>query len=887
MPQTRIASAILIGALLACSEGGPTDPGTIQITASPSSLPVPQGGSGTVTVTLLRGGGFSATVTATVTGLPNGITASVVPAQLTGTTTSATVTVNVAASVAIGSYTATVRASAAGVGEATATYTVNVIAPPNFSLGVSPTSVTIPAGSSGAATVNITRTGGFAPSVALALTNPPGGITGTFNPTSAPAALSTLTVSVAGTVAPGTYALTITGTAAGVPNQTTTLTVVVTAAANFSLSVAPSPLTVQADGVAQATVSISRQSFGGTIDFSLDNPPGGITGTFNPASTTGLSTVVTIIVAGSVAPGNYNVTIRGTANDLPSIAEPFAFVGSRSTTLALMVTPTPTIALGVSPTPISIQQGGNGQSTVTISRTNFGNPVTLNATGQPANMGVTFNPQPATGTQSTATVTVAASVPTGSYPVTITGTASGVTNAQATLTVNVTQAPAGSPVEIQFCGAFNNPSFFAFQDGVGAWTRVTAVLENGVYKYRFNISQGRGSVYLVQQWPTSIVARPRARAFASLTRAHDMMRAARQRNGTASALAGAAFFYHTTVFSGSLAELQQTGADNCISTVDDIKQVQVQWGGVPTGVTASLGLGQSDLTFTSGMAANPIQFVDVRSGLIDLVGARLDASQNAERVLLIRNLNPPDGTILAGQNTANFDNSGISWPAATSSLSFTNRGTDPIAVKTSFWTANGERILLGTLTGPFNTNTIVTRGFPSPPVLPTDRHQHEVIAFASGSIFSDNLRFIFFFQNTLAAQTAAFSGAVSNVSFFETNPSRNLLAVTGDLPAETNQFRLMFVDDANEIIGWTVSASAGYFAAGAGGAARSSAISASLSMPDLTAMSGFPFASLLPSGSTSIVFGASGSNHSGPWQNIPPVGTIVQAAARILTVNVP
>ena len=62
-----------------------------------ATLTVPQGGSGSVAAQLTRGGGFSGDVTLAVTGLPTGVTTTITPPQLSGTTSSATINVAVAA----------------------------------------------------------------------------------------------------------------------------------------------------------------------------------------------------------------------------------------------------------------------------------------------------------------------------------------------------------------------------------------------------------------------------------------------------------------------------------------------------------------------------------------------------------------------------------------------------------------------------------------------------------------------------------------------------------------------------------------------------------------------------------------------------------------------
>jgi hypothetical protein len=96
----------------------------------------------------------------------------------------------------------------------------------DYVLAVDPTALTIVGGSSSSATVSVDRTD-FTGEVALALLNPPAGITGAFAPTPSTTNVSALVVSVATNVAPGNYPLTIQGTAAGPGTRTTTLTVTV------------------------------------------------------------------------------------------------------------------------------------------------------------------------------------------------------------------------------------------------------------------------------------------------------------------------------------------------------------------------------------------------------------------------------------------------------------------------------------------------------------------------------------------------------------------------------------------------------------------------------------------------------------------------------------
>ncbi len=80
----------------------------------------------------------------------------------------------------------------------------------DFSMSLSPSSLSIQAGQTGAITVNLTRNNGFSSPVAVEVHSPPAGITGSTNIT---ADSGTLTISVSGTVSPGTYTLQVLGVA--------------------------------------------------------------------------------------------------------------------------------------------------------------------------------------------------------------------------------------------------------------------------------------------------------------------------------------------------------------------------------------------------------------------------------------------------------------------------------------------------------------------------------------------------------------------------------------------------------------------------------------------------------------------------------------------------
>jgi hypothetical protein len=99
----------------------------------------------------------------------------------------------------------------------------------DFSVSVSPTNISVAAGSNATATVSTAVTSGSSESVALGASGLPSGVTASFNPSTVNSgSSSTLTLSASSSAAAGTYSVTITGTGS-TGSHTATLTLSVTA----------------------------------------------------------------------------------------------------------------------------------------------------------------------------------------------------------------------------------------------------------------------------------------------------------------------------------------------------------------------------------------------------------------------------------------------------------------------------------------------------------------------------------------------------------------------------------------------------------------------------------------------------------------------------------
>jgi hypothetical protein len=196
-------------------------PNEFSISASPSTVTVTRGNSGTSTISTAVTSGSAQTVSLSASGVPSGATATFNPTSVTAGASS-TLTLN-SGTAAAGTYSITVTGTGTSATHSTAvTFVVNAPPPPNdFSISVSPTSLTLAQGANGTATVSTATTSGSAQTVTLSVSGVPTGASASFSPTTVTSGgSSTLTVN-AGTAAAGTYTLTIAGTGSSATHSTT------------------------------------------------------------------------------------------------------------------------------------------------------------------------------------------------------------------------------------------------------------------------------------------------------------------------------------------------------------------------------------------------------------------------------------------------------------------------------------------------------------------------------------------------------------------------------------------------------------------------------------------------------------------------------------------
>ncbi len=429
-----VATVNATGLVTGVSAGGPVtitatsegQPGTTQVTVT-APLPV-------AAVTVSPG---AQSIVATSTAQLSATTRDAQGNTLTGRVVSwsssaeAVATVNATGLVTAVSAGGPVTITATSEGQiGTAQVTVTAPAPTlGFSISLSSAALSIVQGTSTpTTTVNITRythLGG----VGLYLTGLPTGVTASFDPSSWPAANSSvLTLTVGAAAVPGVYNLYVN---AYDPEQdgdvSAPLTLTVTApppAPGYTLSLSAPTLGIAQSAWGSSIVHLARTNFSGNVTLSVENLPTGVGADFQPENfpIPGSPPVIRLFVARNALPGTYtDLLVRGLAFGL----------SDRTAQLTLTITVAPFI-LTLSSSTLSIVQGAaTPTTTVNVVRHDFAGPVTLYVSGDfdedgalPPGVTVAFSTNPVTGDSSVLTVSVGAATVPGVYPLWVSGEAS-------------------------------------------------------------------------------------------------------------------------------------------------------------------------------------------------------------------------------------------------------------------------------------------------------------------------------------------------------------------------------------------------------------------------------------------------------------------------------
>jgi hypothetical protein len=208
------------------------------------------------------------------------------------------------------------------------------------------------------------------------------------------------------------------------------------APASYTLAANPGTLMLAQGASISSTITVAPSGgFTGSVGFTASGLPSGVTATFNPTTTTGITTL-TLTASGSASVGASTVTIKGTSGALS------ATTSVALTIKAATVAPQPSFSLALNPRTESVAQGGSIQSVVTVSPAGgFSGGVALSASGVPAGVTATFSPATTTSSSTLALAAGSTAAP-GVSNITINGV-SGSLKASVTLPLTVSAAATG------------------------------------------------------------------------------------------------------------------------------------------------------------------------------------------------------------------------------------------------------------------------------------------------------------------------------------------------------------------------------------------------------------------------------------------------------------
>jgi hypothetical protein len=193
------------------------------ISASPSSQSVTAGNRVSYTTTVTPSGGFTGSVTLSVSGLPSGASATFSTNPISGGSGSITMSVTTSSSTPTGSYTLTITGTSGSLAHST---TVALVVN-SFSISASPATETVTRGNNTTYTVDVAAINGFNGTVSLRVRGLPTNATATFNPSSLTGqGSSTLTISTNASTSTGTFSLRIRGSNGSVTHTATVQLVV-------------------------------------------------------------------------------------------------------------------------------------------------------------------------------------------------------------------------------------------------------------------------------------------------------------------------------------------------------------------------------------------------------------------------------------------------------------------------------------------------------------------------------------------------------------------------------------------------------------------------------------------------------------------------------------
>jgi len=419
--------------------GGGTNPTTLKVSASPATIQASSGNSAMITIDITLQTGYSGGTTATVSGLPAGITVAVpqpialgagpqqIPISCDGTTPA-------------GTYTLTLTITA-GTQTTSTTFSLVVSAAAGNSLAATISSPTVMAGQGAQISVTVTVPNGFNGAVTGTVTGLPSGVTlSSAQPIPLLPGTQLIAVGAGSTATPGSYPITLNVTA-GTLMTTASGTLTVTAAGPAALGIPVNSLFLSPGN--GNSIDLECLPAGGTgtctLSTTITGLPAGVS--VNPSmpfNVTTAGTVITFTASSSVAAGQYPITFVGTVGTFQATYNITLVVGYADYWF-LSYTPIPLVVRFGSQSSVTLQTGsgagGGLQSNYTL---------TMSVSGLPPGTTGTLTPSVISPGQSTVlTVAAASNAPINrNYSVEVTATPSISSEQPQSVQLDVSVVPA-------------------------------------------------------------------------------------------------------------------------------------------------------------------------------------------------------------------------------------------------------------------------------------------------------------------------------------------------------------------------------------------------------------------------------------------------------------
>jgi hypothetical protein len=201
---------------------------------------------------------------------------------------------------------------------------------------------------------------------------------------------------------------------------------------DFSISISPPQQTVTPGAGTSYTVTVNLASGAAQgVTLSLEGTPAGVSGSFSPTSgSPPFSSTLSVTTMSTAFPGTLTLTVTGSGGGV-----------TRKADVALTVSQAPDFRIDVDPSSQSAFQGQTVSYKISVVGLNgFNSEVSLAVSGLPSDAsGVISVPSASPNFDSTLTVTLPKSVPTGSFTLMVKGTGDGLTRV-ANLVLSINQA---------------------------------------------------------------------------------------------------------------------------------------------------------------------------------------------------------------------------------------------------------------------------------------------------------------------------------------------------------------------------------------------------------------------------------------------------------------